>query len=94
MVINLLQSLYISRLDDSTEPEIMRLVNDCTLPENLQLFGLRRDTPTAEYSNLEASGEKALLDRHEKLAQFLLRIVTVTAGSTRMFSVIEFATIY
>ena len=86
MVINLLQSLYISRPDDRTEPEIMRLINDCTLPENLQLFGLRRETPTAEYSNVEPNGEKAFLDRQEKLAQLLLRIMTVTAGNTRMSS--------
>lgn len=86
MIINLLQSLYISRPDDSTEPEIMRLINDCTLPENLQLFGLRRETPTAEYSNVESSGEKVFLDRQEKLVQLLLRIMTVTAGNTRMSS--------
>jgi hypothetical protein len=90
MVINLLQSLYISRPDDRTEPDIMRLINDCTLPENLQLFGLRRVTPTAEYSNMESIGEKAFLDRQEKLAQLLLGIMTVTAGNTRMSSLIEF----
>ena len=88
MIINLLQSLYISRPDDRTEPEIMELINDCTLPENLQLFGLRRETPTSEYSNsnVESSGEKAFLDRQEKLVQLLLRIMTVTAGNTRMSS--------
>jgi hypothetical protein len=94
MIINLLQSLYISRPDDTTESEIMRLINDCTLPENLQLFGLRRDTPTAEYSNEDSNGQKAFIDRHEKLAQLLLRVMTVTAGPTRMSSLIEFATIY
>ena len=86
IIVNLLQSLHISRADDRTEPEIMQLVNDCTLPENLQLFGLRRETLTAEYSNVESSGEKASLDTQEKLAQFLLRVMAVTAGSTRMSS--------
>ena len=86
MIINLLQSLYISRPDDRTEPEIMRLINDCTLPENLQLFGLRRETPIAEYSTVESSGDKVFLDRQEKLVQLLLRIMTVTAGNTRMSS--------
>jgi hypothetical protein len=84
IIMNLLQSLYTSRPDDSTEPELMRLINDCTLPENLQLFGLRRETPTAEYSNVELCGEKASLDAHEKLTQLLLRIMTVTAGSKGM----------
>ena len=69
----------------------MRLINDCTLPENLQLFGLRRETPTAEYFNVETCGEKSTLDNQEKLAQLLLRIMTVTAGSTRMSSLVEFA---
>ena len=92
IIVNLLQSLYISRPDDRTEPEIMRLINDCSLPENLSLFGLRRETPTAEYSNVESSGEKASLDKQEKLAQLLVRIMTVTAGSTRMSYPIEFAT--
>jgi len=89
---NLLQSLYISRPDDGTETELMRLINDCILPENLRLFGLRRETPTGEYSNTELSGEKAFLDTQEKLAQLSLRIMTVTAGSTGMFYPIEFAT--
>ena len=89
MIINLLQSLYLSRPDDTTESEIMRLINDCTLPEYLQLFGLRRGVPTAEYSNLESNSEKAFLDRQEKLTELLLRIMTVTAGNTRMSSFIE-----
>ena len=90
MIINLLQSLYISRPDDTSEPEIMRLINDCTLPENLQLFGLRRETSTAEYSNVDSCGEKAFLDRQEKLLQLLLRIMTVAVGNTRKSSIIEF----
>ena len=90
---NLLQSLYISRPDDRTEPELMRLINECTLPENLRLFGLRRETPTAEYSNTELSGEKASLDAQEQLTQLLLRIITVTAGSTGMSCLIKFATL-
>ena len=89
MIINLLQSLYLSRPDDTTESEIMRLINDCTLPEYLQLFGLQRGVPTAEYSNLESNSEKAFLDRQEKLTELLLRIMTVTAGNTRMSSFIE-----
>ena len=84
IIMNMLQSLYIARLDDRAEPEFMQLINDCTLPENLRLFGLRRDTPTAEYSNIELSGEKASLDAQEKLTQLLLRIMTATAGSTGM----------
>lgn len=85
IIISLLQSLYISRRDDRTaEPEFMRLINECTLPENLQLFGLQRETPTAGYSNVELNYEKASIERQEKLAQLLHRIMIVTAGSTGM----------
>jgi neurofibromin 1 len=85
IIMSLLQSLDISRPDDGTEPEFMRLINDCTLPENFRLFGLRRDMPTAEYSNIEWIGEKASLENQENLTQLLLRIMTVTAGSKGMF---------
>ena len=91
---NLLQSLYISRPDDRTEPELMRLINDCTLPENIRLFGLRREPSTAGYSNVEMSSEKAALDRQEKLVQLLLRIMIVAAGSTGIPYLIGFIMIY
>ena len=94
IIMNLLQSLYLSRPDDRTEPELMRLINDCSLPENLRLFGLRREAPSAEYSNAELSSEKATLDTQEKLTQLLLRIMTVSAGSTGMSYLIGFDTIY
>ncbi|KAF8806096.1 hypothetical protein BYT27DRAFT_7141632 [Phlegmacium glaucopus] len=87
IIMNLLQSLYISRPDDRIEPELMRLINDCTLPENLELFGLRRETPTAEYSNIEFNSEKASLDAQEELTRLLLRIMTVTAGSPGLLNV-------
>ena len=66
------------------EPELMQLINDCAMPENLRLFGLRRETPTAEYSNMELNSEKASLDTQEKLMKLLLRIMTVSAGSPGM----------
>jgi hypothetical protein len=90
IIMNLLQSLYLSRPDDRTEPELMRLINDCSQPENLRLFGLRREYLSAEYSNTELGNEKATLDTQEELTQLLLRIMTVSAGSTGMSYLIEF----
>ena len=92
IVMNLLQSLYLSRPDEKTEPELMQLINDCSQPENLRLFGLRREYPSAEYSNTELSSEKATLDTYEGLTQLLLRIMTVSAGSTGMSYLMEFVT--
>jgi hypothetical protein len=93
IIMNLLQSLYLSRPDDRTEPELMRLINDCSLPENLGLFGLQRESLSSRYSNTESGSEKATLDAQEKLTQLLLRIMTVSAGSTGMSYPIEFVTI-
>jgi hypothetical protein len=73
---NLLQSLYLSRPDDRTEPELRELVNDCSQPENLRLFVLRCEYLSAEYSNTESGNEKETLDTQEELTQLLLRIMT------------------
>jgi neurofibromin 1 len=81
IIMNLLQSLYIARPDDSTEPKLMQLINDCTLPENLKLFGLQRETPTSEYTNLDPLNDKDSLDINEDLVKLLIRILTDSAGS-------------
>jgi len=75
IVINLLQSLYIARPDDSTEPELAQLINDCTLPETLKMFGLQRESPASEYTNLDPLNDKDCLDTHERLVQLLIRIL-------------------
>ena len=89
IIINLLQTLYLCRNEDNrteAKPEILQLINDCTLPENLQLFGLRRETSLAEYSSVDLTDEKASLDSLEKLMQLLLRVMHVTAESIGMSS--------
>jgi neurofibromin 1 len=79
-IINLLQSLYIARPEDG-ESEIKQLIADCTLPENLKLFGLQRETPTSEYISLDLLDEKNALDLHEHLVQLLIRVLDASAGS-------------
>lgn len=80
-IVNLLQSLYFSRPDDSTESEMKRLIKDCMLPETLKLFGLRREKSTSEYTALDPLNEKNILDTHEILVQFLIRLLDVSAGT-------------
>lgn len=82
VVVNLLQSLYVARPDDSTEAELAQLINDCTTPDTLKMFGLQRETLTSEYTNLDPVNDKDSLDTHERLVQFLIRILNVSAGST------------
>ena len=79
-IINLLQSLYTARPEDG-ESEIKQLINECSLPETLKLFGLQRETPTSEYIKLDPLDEKHALDTHEHLVQFLIRVLDVSAGS-------------
>jgi len=79
-IINLLQSLYTARPEDG-ESEIKQLISDCSLPENLKLFGLQRERLTSEYAKLDTSDEKNALDIHESLVQLLIRVLDVSAGS-------------
>jgi hypothetical protein len=81
IVMNLLQSLYVARADDATGPELLQLINDCTKPETLQLFGLTRSHATSEYSNVDPPSEKLYIDTQENLAKLLVRIMAVIAGS-------------
>lgn len=78
---NLLQSLHVSRTDESMGPELLNLIEDFTKPETLRLFGLRRETPTSEYTNFDAVNDKEYLDNQELLSEFLVRILEVTSGS-------------
>ncbi|KAJ3504772.1 hypothetical protein NLJ89_g7765 [Agrocybe chaxingu] len=87
ITMNLLQSLYIARPDDSTEPGLMQLINHCTSAETLRLFGLQRETPTSEYTNVDPVNEKDCLDTQEQLAQLLIRILNVSAGTTGLLNV-------
>ena len=81
IVMNILQSIYISRAEDTTCAELLMLVNECTQPETLQLFGLARLTASSEYTNFEPSSEKRQIDTIECLTKLLIRIMEVTAGS-------------
>ncbi|KAF9527976.1 hypothetical protein CPB83DRAFT_363170 [Crepidotus variabilis] len=87
IVMNLLQSLYLARPDDSTEADLKELIDDCTLPETLKLFGLRRETPTSEYTCYDLSSDKNFLDSHEQLVQLLIRILDVSSGTQGLLNV-------
>jgi hypothetical protein len=83
IVMNLLQSLYLARADDAGS-ELLLLIDDCTKPDILRLFGLLRATPTSEYTNFEPANDKAHIDSQESLTELLIRILEVTAGSKGM----------
>lgn len=81
IVMNLLQALYLARGDDTTGPDLRLLIDECTQPEVLRLFGLVRLSPTSEYTNLDPANDSAYIDTQESLTQLLVRIMEVTSGS-------------
>ncbi|PPQ78909.1 hypothetical protein CVT25_002369 [Psilocybe cyanescens] len=88
IIVNLLQSLYIARHDNGPEEQaLMQLINDCSLPSTLKLFGLRRETPASEYINNDLINDKDILDNQERLVQFLIRILSITSGTPGLLNV-------
>jgi hypothetical protein len=85
IIMNLLQSLYLTRPEDAGGPNFLNLINECTQPETLQLFGLTRSTSTSDYTDFEHTSDKLLLDSLERLSRLLVRIVEISAGSQGVF---------
>lgn len=81
IVFNFLQSMYFSRTDGDDAAEIMSLVEEFTQPQCLQLFGLARTSSTSEYSDLDPVGDKMYMETQENLAELLVRVLEITAGS-------------
>ncbi|KAL0576959.1 Ras GTPase activating protein ira2 [Marasmius crinis-equi] len=83
IIVNLVQCLYLARTEESAAPELAQLILDCSQPDILQLFGLSRATATSEYSSSDVSLEnvKESIEVQERLTVFLLRIMSVCAGS-------------
>ncbi|THV03328.1 hypothetical protein K435DRAFT_835905 [Dendrothele bispora CBS 962.96] len=81
IIINLLQSLYMPRLEEGIEQELKQLIADCSTQEVLHLFGLSRPTSTSEYSSFEIPNDKTSIDMQSKLTALLARILEVSSGS-------------
>lgn len=80
---NLLQSLYVSHTEEG-RTDLLQLITECTQPTVVCLFGLRRETPTSEYTNLDPANDKDALDIQQRLVDYLVRIMEVTSGSKGM----------
>jgi hypothetical protein len=81
VILNLLQSIYVSRVEDAGGPDLLNLINECTRPETIRLFGLERITSTSEYTNSTLHSDKAQLDNQQGLVHLLMRIMELTSGS-------------
>lgn len=80
-ILNLLQSLYVARAEDTPGTELLQVIKDYTSPDTLQLFGLSRSVPTAKHRIWNPQNDKQYLDNIEKLASFLARTMEIASGS-------------
>lgn len=82
ILINLLQSLFLGRTDDTLPtPELTRIMAEVTEDSTLELFGLRRATTSSEYTRFDAQPESVLLEQHERLARLLMRTMEAAAAN-------------
>jgi len=86
IVLNLLQSLYVSRSDDVPATELLQILKDFTSSSTLQLFGLQRNPPTSQHTIWMSYNDKQYLDNLEQLAMFLSRIMEIASGSKGDFN--------
>lgn len=81
IILNLLQSLYVARTEDTPGTELLQVIKDYTSSDTLQLFGLSRPVPTAKHRIWNPQNDKQYLDNLEKLASFLARTMEIASGS-------------
>ncbi|KAK0207040.1 hypothetical protein DFS33DRAFT_1318594 [Desarmillaria ectypa] len=89
IAMNLLQSMYIARSEDSADPlpELNQLLNELSEPRTLELFGLHRATSTSEYTSYDTTQDAMLIDNYERLARLLVRILEASAGTQGLLNV-------
>ncbi|KXN84411.1 Neurofibromin, partial [Leucoagaricus sp. SymC.cos] len=68
IILNLLQSLYVSRTDDMPATELLQIIKDYASPATLKLFGLQRHVPTSKHTLWTPQSDKQYLDNLEQLA--------------------------
>jgi hypothetical protein len=84
IVVNLLHSIYLAKTstgETTVSPEIQTLLEECASSKTLKIFGLRRHTPTSDYTLYDPPNDKQHLELLEQLSLLLLRVMEVTAGS-------------
>ncbi len=81
VVLNLLQSFYVSRTEDMPGTELLQIIKDYASAETLQLFGLQRLVRTSKHTLWVPQGDRQYLDNLELLATFLARVMQIASGS-------------
>lgn len=82
IILNLLQSLYVSKSEDMPGTELLLIIKDFTSASTLKLFGLQRHAPTSKHTLWTPPNDRQHLENLEYLAAFLARIMEIASGST------------
>jgi hypothetical protein len=83
MAINLLQSLYVSKVDDPTVgPKLKQLLEEAHEPAVLALFGLISAGPIREYSLMDSTLDTLSVNALEELALYLNKVLILGAQSS------------
>jgi hypothetical protein len=85
LVMNLLQSLFLARAEETSSNGMRRVIDDFGKEENLQLFGLTRSTPTSDYAQFDTYNDRHAIENQEKLTLMLCDALEVSAGSRGKF---------
>lgn len=81
IVLNFLQSMYFARGEDEEALDIQSMIAELTQPPALRLFGLARVTASSEYTDFDPINDKVFMESQEALAEILVRVLEVTAGT-------------
>ncbi|KZS91243.1 hypothetical protein SISNIDRAFT_487571 [Sistotremastrum niveocremeum HHB9708] len=85
LVISVVQSLLHARKEDvSAAQRISNLLEECTSPAGLELFGLKQDSSMGAYEILEPVDA---IESLEKISDLLLRVLKACASSTALSNV-------
>jgi len=83
MAINLLQSLYVSKVDDPTVgPKLKQLLEEAHEPAVLALFGLVSIGPTRDYGLMDSTLDTLSVNALEELALYLNKVLILGAQSS------------
>lgn len=83
MAINLLQSLYVSKVDDPTVgPKLKLLLEEAHDPTVLALFGLVSTGPSRDYSLIDTTVDTLSVNALEELSLYLNKVLVLGAQSS------------
>ncbi|KAG6336483.1 hypothetical protein ID866_2597 [Astraeus odoratus] len=72
IIMNFLQSLLLARPEDPSAPNLRALIRQLATTENLQLFGLCRQSCTSDYCDYDPRNDKEAIDSQEALTSLLI----------------------